>query len=74
LRMRDQGTAAESQRGVQPVIEAALIGRQRVPSGRQLDTLAAAMARLEYYREALRDRRPGREDIRDLTRSSREAR
>ncbi|KAG1385944.1 hypothetical protein G6F59_017113 [Rhizopus arrhizus] len=31
------------------------------------------MASLEYYLEALRDRRPGREDILDITRSSLEA-
>ncbi|HYQ23901.1 Hpt domain-containing protein [Stenotrophomonas sp.] len=70
LRMLDLGTAADYLRGVQQYIQAELIGRQRVPSGRQLDTLADAMASLEYYLEALRDRRPGREDILDITRSS----
>lgn len=73
LRMLDLATAADYLRGVQQYIEAELIGRQRVPSGRQLDTLADAMASLEYYLEALRDRRPGREDILDITRSSLEA-
>ncbi|HDS1125251.1 TPA: Hpt domain-containing protein [Stenotrophomonas maltophilia] len=73
LRMLDLGTAADYLRGVQQYIEAELIGSQRVPSGRQLDTLADAMASLEYYLEALRDRRPGREDILDITRSSLEA-
>ena len=73
LRMLDLGTAADYLRGVQQYIEAELVGRQRVPSGRQLDTLADAMASLEYYLEALRDRRPGREDILDITRSSLEA-
>lgn len=73
LRMLDLGTAADYLRGVQQYIEAELIGRQRVPSGRQLDTLADAMASLEYYLEALRDRRPGREDILGITRSSLEA-
>ncbi|MEX5403551.1 Hpt domain-containing protein [Stenotrophomonas sp. WED208] len=73
LRMLDLGAAADYLRGVQQYIEAELIGRQRVPSGRQLDTLADAMASLEYYLEALRDRRPGREDILDITRSSLEA-
>lgn len=73
LRMLDLGMAADYLRGVQQYIEAELIGRQRVPSGRQLDTLADAMASLEYYLEALRDRRPGREDILDITRSSLEA-
>lgn len=73
LRMLDLGTAADYLRGVQQYIDAELIGRQRVPSGRQLDTLADAMASLEYYLEALRDRRPGREDILEITRSSLEA-
>jgi len=73
LRMLDLGTAADYLRGVQQYIEAELVGRQRVPSGRQLDTLADAMASLEYYLEALRDRRPGREDILEITRSSLEA-
>src|SRR5690606_38667894 len=55
---------------VRQYIQAELIERQRVPSGRQLDTLADAMASLEYYLEALRDRRPGREEILDITRTS----
>ena len=73
LRMLDLGTAADYLRGVQQYIEAELIGRQRVPSGRQLDTLADAMASLEYYLEALRERRPNREDILEITRGSLEA-
>src|SRR5690606_40564294 len=50
-----------------------LIGRRRVPSGRQLDTLADAMASLEYYLEALRDRRPNRSEILEIARSSLES-
>ncbi|WMJ70198.1 Hpt domain-containing protein [Stenotrophomonas sp. 24(2023)] len=73
LRMLDLGTAADYLIGVQRYIATELVGRQRVPSGRQLDTLADAMASLEYYLEALRDRRPGREDILDITRSSLES-
>ncbi|HEY0333546.1 MAG TPA: Hpt domain-containing protein [Stenotrophomonas sp.] len=56
--------------GVRLYIDRELVGRQRVPSGRQLDTLADAMASLEYYLEALRERRPGRDEILDITRSS----
>lgn len=70
LRMLDLGKPADYLNGVQQYISAELIERQRVPSGRQLDTLADAMASLEYYLEALRDRRPGREDILDITRNS----
>ncbi|MDX3933368.1 MAG: Hpt domain-containing protein [Stenotrophomonas sp.] len=73
LRMLDLPVPADYLKGVQLYIDAELIGRQRVPSGRQLDTLADAMASLEYYLEALRDRRAGRESILDITRSSLEA-
>ncbi len=73
LRMLDLPVPADYLKGVQLYIDAELIGRQRVPSGRQLDTLADAMASLEYYLEALRDRRAGRENILDITRSSLEA-
>ncbi|WP_421567629.1 Hpt domain-containing protein [Stenotrophomonas sp. PD6] len=70
LRMLDLGTPADYLQGVRQYISVELIGRQRVPSGRQLDTLADAMASLEYYLEALRERRPGREEILDITRTS----
>ncbi len=70
LRMLDLPTPADYLQGVRQYIAVELIGRQRVPSGRQLDTLADAMASLEYYLEALRERRPGREDILDITRTS----
>ncbi|HZW17302.1 MAG TPA: Hpt domain-containing protein, partial [Luteimonas sp.] len=70
LRILDLPEPADYLEGVRRYIERELIARQRVPSGRQLDTLADAMASLEYYLEALRERRPGREDILDITRSS----
>ena len=70
LRMLDLSTAADYLQGVKHYVAAELLERERVPSGRQLDTLADAMASLEYYLEALRDRRPGREDILEITRSS----
>ena len=73
LRMLDLGVAADYLQGVQQYVAVELMARQRVPSGRQLDTLADAMASLEYYLEALRDRRPGREEILDITRTSLEA-
>ena len=73
LRMLDLQVPADYLKGVQLYIQAELVERQRVPSGRQLDTLADAMASLEYYLEALRDRRPGRENILDITRSSLES-
>ncbi len=73
LRMLEIPEPAGYLQAVRQYIKAELIERQRVPSGRQLDTLADAMASLEYYLEALRDRRPGREEILDITRSSLEA-
>ncbi|KRG64891.1 hypothetical protein ABB26_05945 [Stenotrophomonas humi] len=73
LRMLEIPEPAGYLQAVRHYIQAELIERQRVPSGRQLDTLADAMASLEYYLEALRDRRPGREEILDITRTSLEA-
>ncbi|GAB3731214.1 hypothetical protein GCM10028862_11000 [Luteimonas pelagia] len=56
--------------GVRRYTEVELIGRKRVPNGQQLDTLADALASLEYYLEALRDQRPNRGDILDIARQS----
>ncbi len=70
LRMLNLSTPADYLQGVRQYIAVELVGRQRVPSGRQLDTLADAMASLEYYLEALRERRPGRDEILDITRTS----
>ncbi|MGI8561272.1 MAG: Hpt domain-containing protein [Luteimonas sp.] len=53
--------------------EAELLGRKRVPNGRQLDTFADALASLEYYLEALRDGRGNRDDILEVSRYSLEA-
>ena len=73
LRMLELPQPADYLLAVRQYIQSELIARRRVPGGRQLDTLADAMASLEYYLEALRDRRSGREDILDITRSSLEA-
>ncbi|PPU76886.1 hybrid sensor histidine kinase/response regulator [Xanthomonas cucurbitae] len=70
LRILELPQAADYLEGVRRYVDQELIGKQRVPSGRQLDTLADAMASLEYYLEALRERRPGREEILDITRNS----
>ena len=56
--------------GVRMYTEVELIDRRRIPNGRQLDTFADALASLEYYLEALRDRRATRDDILDITRNS----
>ena len=47
-----------------------LIERKRVPNGPQMDTLADVLASLEYYLEALREQRSGRERILETTRVS----
>ncbi len=70
LRMLDLPQAADYLEGVRRYIGAELIERRRVPGGHQLDTLADAMASLEYYLEALRDRRPNRDEILDIARTS----
>jgi chemosensory pili system protein ChpA (sensor histidine kinase/response regulator) len=56
--------------GVRRYTETELIGRKRVPNGRQLDTFADALASLEYYLEALRENRYNRDEILDVTRNS----
>src|SRR5690606_20469794 len=56
--------------GVRRYIEDELIGRRRVPNGRQLDTFADALASLEYYLEALRENRFNRDEILDVSRQS----
>ncbi|NOT89006.1 MAG: response regulator [Lysobacter sp.] len=56
--------------GVRMYTEVELLDRHRIPNGRQLDTFADALASLEYYLEALRDRRATRDDILDITRNS----
>jgi len=73
LRILDLAQPADYLEGVRLYVATELLQRRRVPSGRQLDTLADAMASLEYYLEALRDRRPNRDDILEITRTSLES-
>ncbi|WP_024869055.1 hybrid sensor histidine kinase/response regulator [Pseudoxanthomonas suwonensis] len=73
LRILDLPQPADYLEGVRRYIGTELLLRHRVPSGRQLDTLADAMASLEYYLEALRDRRPNRDEILEIARSSLES-
>ncbi|WP_434030324.1 Hpt domain-containing protein [[Pseudomonas] boreopolis] len=70
MRILDLPQPADYLEGVRRYVQHELIDKRRIPSGRQLDTLADAMASLEYYLEALRERRPGREEILDITRNS----
>lgn len=73
LRMLELSQPADYLTGVKRYTEVELIGRKRVPNGQQLDTLADALASLEYYLEALREQRPNRNNILDITRQSLEA-
>ena len=73
LQMLDLPQPAHYLAGVRAYTERELIARGRVPSSRQLDTIADALASLEYYLEALREQRPNRDDILDVARNSLEA-
>src|SRR5690606_30039895 len=73
LRMMELGQPADYLIAVSRYTEHELIARQRVPNGRQLDTLADALASLEYYLEALREQRGNRDEILDIARGSLEA-
>ncbi|MEP6881571.1 MAG: Hpt domain-containing protein, partial [Dokdonella sp.] len=73
LRMLDLGTAAELMTGIVRFVEVELIRHRRVPTAEQMDKLADALASIEYYLEATRDQRGGRQKILDVTRSSLES-
>ncbi len=70
LQMLDLPQPAQYLAGVRAYTDRELLGKRRVPSGRQLDTLADALASLEYYLEALREQRGNRDDILDIARNS----
>ena len=73
LRMMELPVPADYLVAVGRYTEKELIARRRVPNGRQLDTLADALASLEYYLEALRERRGNRDEILDIARNSLES-
>lgn len=56
--------------GVRRFIHAELVEKQHVPNARQLDTLADALVSIEYYLEALKEQRPGREKGLEVARRS----
>ena len=70
LRILDLNLPADYLHGVRRYIEVELIGRKRVPNGKQLDTLADSLASVEYYLEALREQRPNRDRILEIARQS----
>ncbi len=73
LRILELPQPADYLTGIRRYTETELIGRKRVPNGQQLDTLADALASLEYYLEALKEQRPNRDGILDIARQSLES-
>ncbi len=73
LRILDLPIPSQYLLGVQRFTESELLRRRRVPSGQQMDSLADALASIEYYLEALRDRRPNREQIMEVARQGLES-
>jgi chemosensory pili system protein ChpA (sensor histidine kinase/response regulator) len=73
LRILELPLPADYLVGIRRFTESELIARHRVPNGRQLDTLADALASLEYYLEALREQRPHRDDILEIAHGSLES-
>lgn len=67
-RMLDLGDAAELLHAVSRFTAVELVQHRRVPNGQQMDTLADALASLEYYLESVRDQRGERGKILDLAR------
>ncbi|MGA9422381.1 MAG: Hpt domain-containing protein [Rhodanobacteraceae bacterium] len=70
LRMLAFDRAAQLMTGIVRFVEVELLNRRRVPSAEQMDTLADALASIEYYLEATREQRGGREKILEVTRRS----
>ena len=68
LRMLEQQLPADYLVAVKRYVEVELLARKRVPNSQQLDTMADALASLEYYLEALRDQRPARDEILEIAR------
>ncbi|HEX6364223.1 MAG TPA: Hpt domain-containing protein, partial [Albitalea sp.] len=73
MRILDLERPAGYLAGVRMYARQELLGRRRVPGSQHLDTLADALASLEYYLEALRDQRPHRDEILDIAGTSLEA-
>src|SRR6202012_1468649 len=56
--------------GIVRFVEVELLRHRRVPTVEQMDKLADALASIEYYMEATREQRGGREKILEVTRQS----
>jgi chemosensory pili system protein ChpA (sensor histidine kinase/response regulator) len=73
LRMLNQMGPASLVDGVIRFTDVELLKHRRVPSADQLDLLADAMASIEYYLEAVRENRPNRDRILEVTQRSLES-
>ena len=73
LRMLNMPEPADLLTGVTRFVEIELLKHRRVPSGEQLDLMADAIASIEFYLEAVKEGRRGREKILDVTRRSLES-
>lgn len=73
LRMLNMPEPAELNDGVAKFIEVELLRHKRVPTSEQLDLMADALASIEYYLEAIREARPNRDRILEVTRRSLES-
>ena len=70
LRMLNLSEPAQLMNGIVRFVEVELLRHRRVPTVEQMDKLADALASIEYYMEATREQRGGREKILDVTRQS----
>ncbi|HET8899790.1 MAG TPA: Hpt domain-containing protein [Rhodanobacteraceae bacterium] len=70
MRMLDVQRPADLLNGISRFVNNELIVDRRVPTAEQMDKLADALASIEYYLEASRENRAGRERILDVTQQS----
>ena len=70
LRILDLGESAKLMKGIVRFVEVELLRHRRVPTAEQMDKLADALASVEYYMEATREQRGGRDKILAVTRQS----
>ena len=73
LRMLGLADAGELMTAVVRFVEVELIAHKRVPTAEQMDKLADALAAIEYYLEATREQRRGRDRILEVARESLDA-
>jgi chemosensory pili system protein ChpA (sensor histidine kinase/response regulator) len=73
LRMLDLGESAALMSAIARFVDVELLRHRRVPTVEQMDKLADALASIEYFMEATREQRGGRDHILDVTRASLES-